>query len=133
MRCDDTHTHVPKLSQSSICRFDAGWIVTYTAEAIESTRPSIEHERATYLGKAAEYAFCVSSVAVPSSSWYKSKASLDVLLCLFDVALLKSVKIVGIEVMKTDTKAVKPTMAEGREKGSIVNKKRRKEGEKERV
>ena len=42
---------------------------------MEVDQPSSEQERAKYLGTAAEYAFSVSSVAMPSSSWYNLEVS----------------------------------------------------------
>lgn len=80
---------------------------------MEAETPTAEHERAMYLGKVAVYAFCVSSVAMPSSSWYNLEVSLGALPLAFDVALLKNLRNVGREVQNTNIKAIKPAMEEG--------------------
>ena len=113
MRFEDIPTHVPKLNQYSTYRSDAGCTVISTAMLVEAANPSSEHERAIYLGTAAEYAFCVSLVAVPSSSSYNWEVSSGRLPLAFDFALLKSNRIVGMEVKKVNIKATKPTTAEG--------------------
>lgn len=77
---------------------------------MEADNPRTESERARYLGKAAVYPFCVSSVAMPSSSSYSWEVLSGALSLAFDVALLKSLKSVGIEVKKTNTKALKPAL-----------------------
>lgn len=50
---------------------------------------------------------------MPSSSSYNLEVSLCGFSLAFDVALLNILRNVGIEVMNTNIKAVKPTMAEG--------------------
>ena len=50
---------------------------------------------------------------MPSLSSYNLEVSLCGSSLAFDVVLLKTLKNVGIEVRKTNVKAVKPTMAEG--------------------
>ena len=81
--------------------------------------PNTEHERARYLGQVALYFFCVSSVAMPSSSWYKIEASLGA--CPFDpnAALLKSLRNVGIEAKNTNKRTVRLAMEEGFGEGSM--------------
>lgn len=78
----------------------------------EAEKPNTEQERARYVGKVAVYAFCVSAVAMPSSSWYKLEVSLGPLLLAFDVVLLKNLMEVGIVVKSTNIKTVKPAMEE---------------------
>ncbi len=85
----------------------------------EADNPRTEKERARYLGRAAVYRFCVSSVAMPSWSWYNLEASLGVLPLAFEVALLKILRKVGMEVKKTNIKAVKPAMEEVLGEGSM--------------
>lgn len=118
-RCDNVHTQVPKLNQFSTYVFHAGWTVVYTAIAMEAKNPSTEHERAMYLGRVAVYRFCVSSVAMPSSSLYNLEVSLGALSLTFDVALLENIMNVGIEVQKTNINAIKAAMEEGLGEGSI--------------
>lgn len=65
---DSFRTQVPKLNQFSTHRFNGGWTDAYTAIPMEADNPSTEQESAMYLGRVAVYAFCVSSVAIPSSS-----------------------------------------------------------------
>ena len=79
---------------------------------METEIPSTEKQRARYLGKAAVYSFCVSSVAMPSSSSYSLETSPGALTVAFDVAPLKSLRKVGTEVRKINIKAVKPAMEE---------------------
>ena len=85
----------------------------------EADNPRNEKERARYLGRAAVYRFCVSSVAMPSWSWYNLEASLGVLPLAFEVALLKILRKVGMEVKKTNIRAVKPAMEEVLGEGSM--------------
>ena len=80
---------------------------------MEAENPSTEDERAMYLGKVAVYAFCVSSVAMPSLSSYNFEVSIGALPFAFDFALLKNLMNVGMEVQNTDIKAIKPAMEEG--------------------
>lgn len=110
---------MPKLNQFSTYRFNVGWTVAYTAMPKEADNPRTEKERARYLGRAAVYRFCVSSVAMPSWSWYNLEASLGVLPLAFEVALLKILRKVGMEVKKTNIKAVKPAMEEVLGEGSM--------------
>ena len=79
---------------------------------METENPRTDKERARYLGKAALYSFCVSSVAMPSSSSYSLEASPGTLTLAFDVAALKSLRKVGIEVRNININAVKPEMEE---------------------
>lgn len=97
-----------------------------TARPKEAENPSTEQDRARYLGKVAVYPFCVSSVAMPSSSSYNLKISVVALLLALSVALLKSLRKVGREVKNTSIKAVKPTTAEGLGEGSIKSNEMRK-------
>ena len=100
-----------------------------TARPKEAEKPSTEQERARYLGKVAVYPFCVSSVAMPSSSSYNLEISIGALPLALSVALLKSLRKVGREVKNTSIKAVKPTTAEGLGEGSIkFNEMRRRPG-----
>ena len=110
---DEICTQVPKLSQFSTRKFNTGRTVVYTAIPMEAESPSREHERAMYLGKVAVYAFCVSSVAMPSSSSYNLVVSLGTLPLAFDVALLLNLTIVGTEVQNTNIKAIKLAMEVG--------------------
>ena len=119
MRLDNIHTHVPKLDQCSIYRFNVGRTVVNTAIPMEAENPSSEQKRAMYLGKAAEYRFCVSSVAMPSSSWYNLEVSSGASPFVLNVALLEIFRKVGIEVANTNIKAIKPTTAEAFGKPSM--------------
>ena len=110
---DNIRTQVPKLNQFSTHRFNVGWTDAYTAIPMAAENPSTEHERAMYLGKVALYAFCVSSVAMPSLSSYNFKVSLGASSLAFDFDLLKNLMNVGIEVQNTSIKAIKPAMVEG--------------------
>ena len=110
---DSIRTQVPKLSQFSTHRFNVGWTDAYIAIPMEAEKPSTEHERAMYLGKVAVYAFCVSSVALPSSSSYNFEVSLGALPLAFDFDLLKNLMNVGTEMQNTNIKAIKPAMVEG--------------------
>ena len=107
---DNIRTQVPKLNQFSTHRFKVGWTVVYTAMPMEADNPRTESERARYLGTAAVYPFCVSSVAMPSSSSYIWEVLLGTFPLAFDVAFMESLKKVGIEVKKTNTKAIKPAL-----------------------
>ena len=79
---------------------------------METDNPRTDKERARYLGKAAVNSFCVSSVAMPSSSSYSLEASAGTLILAFDAALLKNLRKVGIEVRNININAVKPAMEE---------------------
>ena len=81
-------THMPKLNQCSTYRSKVGWAVEYTAMHTEAENPRSEQKRAMYLGTAAEYAFCVSSVAMPSSSWYSLEVSSEAVSLSSTIALL---------------------------------------------
>lgn len=83
---------MPKLNQCSTYRFNVGWIVENTAMLVEVEKPNREHERAKYLGTAAEYLFWASSVAMPSSSSYNLKVSSGLSPLAFDLALLQTVR-----------------------------------------
>lgn len=89
---------------------------------METENPVTEHNKARYLGKTAVYPFCVSSVAMPSSSSYKWEVSLGALSLASDVALLKSFEKAGTDVKNTSTKAVKPAMEEGLGERSMRDK-----------
>ena len=92
-----------------------------TAVPMEVENPSSEQKKAMYLGKAAEYPFCVSSVAMPSSSWYNLEVSSGASPSVLNIVLLEIFRKVGIEVKNTSIKAIKPTTAEGFGKPSIGN------------
>ena len=79
---------------------------------METESPSTDKARARYLGKAAVYSFCVSSVAMPSSSSYSLEASPGTLTLALDVAPLKNLRKIGIEIRNININAVKPTMEE---------------------
>ena len=79
---------------------------------METDIPNTDKERARYLGKAAVYSFCVSSVAMPSSSSYSLEASPGTSVFALDVSPLKNLRKVGIEVRNINTNAVKPAMEE---------------------
>ena len=79
---------------------------------METEVPSTDKERARYLCKAAVYSFCVSSVAMPSSSSYSLEASPGTSTLAFDAAPLKNLRKVGIEVRNININAVKPAIEE---------------------
>lgn len=85
----NTHTQVPKLNQFSTHGSNDKWTVVYTAIPMDAENPRTEHKRARYLGTVALYLFCVSSVAMPSSSSYNLENSLGALVLALGVALLK--------------------------------------------
>lgn len=95
---------------------------------VEAENPTREHERAKYLGTAAEYLFCVSSVAMPSSSWYNLEVSSGLSPLAFDLALLQTVRKLGKAVKKINIKATKATTAERLGERSIGDKEKKKEG-----
>lgn len=128
MGFENIHTHVPKLNQCSTYEFKVGCAVVSIAILVEAANPSSEHRRAVYLGTAAEYASCVSLVAMPSSSSYRLDISSGRLSLAFDVTLLEVNRTVGMEVKKINIKATKPTMAEGLGEGSMMDKGGRKTG-----
>ena len=92
---------------------------------METETPSIDNARARYLGKAAVYSFCVSSVAMPSSSSYSLEASPGALTLAFDLASLKSLRKVGMDVRDTNINTVKPAMEEALGEISIRRDKER--------
>ena len=89
---------------------------------MEAEKPKREQRRVVYWGTATEYAFCVSSVAMPSSSSYNLEVSSGALSFRCDVAVLKIVRKVGIEVKNTNMKAIMPTTVVGVGDGSMWDK-----------
>lgn len=116
---------MPKLNQCSTYKFNDGWTVENTAMLVEAEKPNREQERAKYLGTTAEYLFCVSSVAMPSSSLYNLTVSSGLSRLAFDLALLQTVRKRGTEVRKISIKATKVTTAERLGECSIGGKKRK--------
>lgn len=119
---------MPKLNQCSTYRFNVGWTVEKTAMLVEAEKPNREQERAKYFGTAAEYLFCVSSVAMPSLSSYNLKVSSELSPLAFDLALLQTVRKRGIEVRKINIWATKATTAERLRECSIGGQEKKKEG-----
>ena len=119
-------THMPKLNQCSTYRSKVGWAVEYTARHTEAENPRSEHKSAMYLGTAAEYPFWVSSVAMPSSSWYNLEVSSEAVPLRSTIALLYSLRKVGVEIRNTRSKVNKPKTREGHGERSIGDKEIRK-------